>query len=66
VDLPGGDPEQMYHSLNGVLKKLPDDTTLYPGHDYADRPSSTLGEEKQENPYLRIPNLLSWLAMMGT
>ncbi len=32
TDLPGGDPEQMYESLNQRLAKVPDDTVLYPGH----------------------------------
>ncbi|MFO0984419.1 MAG: MBL fold metallo-hydrolase [Planctomycetota bacterium] len=55
VDLPGSDPEQMYHSLTSVLNKLPDDTVLYPGHDYADKPTSTLGAEKRENPTCACP-----------
>jgi hydroxyacylglutathione hydrolase len=65
VDLPGADPEQMYQSLTQKLAKLPDDVTLYPGHDYADRPTSTLGEEKANNYYLRVPTLAAWLRLMG-
>ena len=65
VDLPGGDPEEMYRSLTERLAKLPDDVVLYPGHDYADRPTSTLGEERQSNHYLRVSTLEDWLRLMG-
>ncbi|RMG48514.1 MAG: MBL fold metallo-hydrolase [Acidobacteria bacterium] len=64
VDLPGGDPEKMYESLTQKLAKLPDETILYPGHDYADKPTSTIGEEKQNNYYLRIKSLDEWLRLM--
>jgi hydroxyacylglutathione hydrolase len=65
VDLPGGDPSQMYYSLTQVLAKLPDETLLYPGHNYSPKPVSTIGEEKVENRYLRVPNLETWKLLMG-
>ncbi|MFP5260319.1 MAG: MBL fold metallo-hydrolase [Blastocatellia bacterium] len=65
VDLPGGDPSQMYYSLTQVLAKLPDETLLYPGHNYSPKPVSTIGEEKVENHYLRVPNLEMWKLFMG-
>ena len=65
VDLPGSDPEAMYHSLTQVLAKLPAATKLYPGHDYASRPVSTIGDEQQENHYLRIRSLEDWRSLMG-
>lgn len=65
VDLPGSDPTQMYYSLTQVLAKLPDETLLYPGHDYSSKPVSTIGDEKRENYYLKIPNLESWKLLMG-
>ncbi|MBX3024918.1 MBL fold metallo-hydrolase [bacterium] len=65
VDLPGSDPAQMYDSLVNKLKALPDDTVLYPGHDYADRPRSTMGEEKRRNLYLRFERLEDFMGMMG-
>jgi glyoxylase-like metal-dependent hydrolase (beta-lactamase superfamily II) len=65
VDLPGGDPEAMYDSLVNKLAKLPDDTLLYPGHFYAAEPSSTIGEQKRRNPYLRAARLEDFLAFMG-
>lgn len=65
VDLPGSDPEQMYESLTQKLAKLPDDVVLFPGHDYGDRPSAPLGEEKQTNVYLKPRSLDDWLRLRG-
>lgn len=60
-DLPGGNPEQMYESLHQTLMKLKDETILYPGHNYAEKTSSTMGEEKKENPYLVKESLQEFL-----
>jgi len=65
VDLPGSNVEDMYHSLTGVLAALPDDTILLPGHNYADRPRSTIGDEKRSNLMMRFANLKDFLAMMS-
>ncbi len=65
VDLPGGDPEAMYDSLKNRLGALPDETLLFPGHFYAAEPSSTLGEQKRKNPYLRAARLEDFLSFMG-
>ena len=65
VDLPGGDPEALYDSLHNQLGKLPDETLLYPGHLYSADPSSTLGEQKRTNPYLRATRLEDFLGFMG-
>lgn len=51
-DLPGGDTRQLYDSLHKKLKKLSDDIEVFPGHDYGDRPSSSIGHEKKTNPTL--------------
>jgi hydroxyacylglutathione hydrolase len=64
VDLPGADPEAMYGSLK-ALAGLPEDTLLYPGHFYASEPSSTIGEQKRTNPYLRVSRLEDFLSFMG-
>ncbi len=53
TDLPGGDPVEMHRSLTERLGRLPDDTVLLPGHNYAG-PDSTLGAEKRDNPYLQM------------
>lgn len=50
-DLEGGDPQAMFDSLHRVLGSLPDETKVYPGHDYGDRPISSLAHEKATNPY---------------
>ena len=65
VDLPGGDPETMYHTLTGKLAKLPTDTILYPGHHYGPTETSTIGEELQQNVYLQMKSLDDWRRMMG-
>lgn len=51
-DLEGSDPDIMYHTLYEIFAKLPDNTVIYPGHDYGDTPTSTVKREKEENPYL--------------
>ncbi len=65
VDLPGSDPAQMYDSLHNKLKKLPDDTILYPGHHYSSAPHGEMGEQKRRNPYLRVATLDDFLMFMG-
>ena len=65
VDLPGSNPEAMYESLQGTLKKLPDETLLFPGHLYSADAQSTMGEQKQTNPFLRVTSLESFLSFMG-
>ena len=66
VDLPGWNPEEMYRTLNQKLKVLDDDTILYPGHNYADRPNSTIGEQKRTNPYLKYTSLSQFLGTIGS
>lgn len=63
-DLPNSDPEALFHSL-ASLKQLDDDTLVLPGHHYGDRPTSTIADEKRYNPYLRIPDVQTWLRMLG-
>ena len=65
VDLPGSDPEAMYRSLNETLRKLPDETLVFPGHLYSRDPQGTLGFEKQTNPFLRVSSLEQFLTFMG-
>ena len=64
TDLPGSDPTEMYYSLTQRLYKLPDETILFPGHNYGG-PSSTLGDEKRGNPFMRFPSLGEFLRIMG-
>ncbi len=52
TDLPGGSITQLIASLENKIMPLADDTRIWPGHDYGDVPTSTLGQEKETNPYL--------------
>ena len=52
-DLPGGNYFQMMSSIKEKLLVLPEDTIVFPGHDYGDRPTSTIGREKRENPFIQ-------------
>lgn len=51
VDLPGGDIDSMWKTLQ-KLKSMADDLDVHPGHDYGSMPHSTLEYEKEHNPYL--------------
>ena len=62
-DFEGGNPEDMYFSLVKRLGALPSKTTLYPGHNYADVPTSTMGDERQKNPYLLCDSLDNFLKL---
>ena len=64
-DLPGGDPAQLYESLNVKLKALDEATAVYPGHNYADRPTSTIGDEKRTNPFMQVPSREAFLRAIG-
>ena len=48
----GSDARDEYRSLHNKLMTLPPDTRVWPGHDYGVRPSSTIGDEKKENPFI--------------
>ncbi|HLF17889.1 MAG TPA: MBL fold metallo-hydrolase [Candidatus Omnitrophota bacterium] len=52
-DLPGGSAKMMYRSLYQIILKLPDDTLIFPGHNYGPLPFATLAEQKKTNPYLQ-------------
>lgn len=64
TDLPGSDPSEMYYSLTQRLAALPDDTVLFPGHNYGG-PASTIGDEKRQNPFMRFSSLGDFLRVMG-
>ncbi|KMP12092.1 beta-lactamase [Candidatus Nitromaritima sp. SCGC AAA799-C22] len=65
VDLPGGDSEEMYHTLTRRLAKIQDEIVLYPGHNYGGKPSAPMGNVRETNSYLQIQRLEDWLAIMG-
>ena len=53
-DLSGGDPEQMYVTLKDLAQRLPAQTVIHPGHNYARQDSSTIGEQVEGNPFLHF------------
>jgi glyoxylase-like metal-dependent hydrolase (beta-lactamase superfamily II) len=52
TDFMGGSPSDLFDTMRR-FEALPDATVVHPGHDYVDRPVTTIGEEKAENPLLR-------------
>lgn len=64
VDLRGSSPEKMFESLRQI-SKLPDDTVIWPGHDYGNHVSASLKDEKIKNPYLKLDSFDDFLHLMG-
>ncbi len=64
VDLPGGDSEEMFHTLHNRLGSLPADTVLFPGHNYGGA-SADMGSVRQQNAFLRVPDLATWKRLRG-
>jgi len=62
ADLPGSDPQALYASLMR-LADCPPQTRVYPGHDYGPQPVSTIAWERANNPYLRCPDLDTFLRL---
>ncbi len=57
----GQQAHEEYHSLHEKLMILPENTRVFPGHDYGTAPQSTIGEEKKTNPFLTQPDLDSFI-----
>ncbi len=53
TDFPGGSWRMLSRSIREKLFSLPNDTVVMPGHNYGSTPSSTIGHEKEHNPYLK-------------
>ena len=51
----------MYASLTQKLMQLDERTLVFPGHNYAQKPYSTIGDEKRSNPYLQFQSLQDFL-----
>ena len=56
ADLEFSNVEDLFKSLQKI-KKLPDDTKIFPGHDYGKKPWSTIKDEKKNNPYFKVKTL---------
>ena len=55
-----------YHSLHDKLMALPDNTRVYPGHDYGVMPESTILRERQTNPFLTQPDFEAFVHLKAT
>lgn len=62
TDFPGGDAPTLYRSLRKIAA-LPEETRVYPGHDYGRTPTSTVGWERDENPYLKAGSVEEFVAL---
>ncbi len=65
TDLPGGDPEELYHSLTTRLAKVPDDAILFPGHLYSPEPSQSMGDTRALNVVYKPKTVEQWMMMFG-
>ena len=65
TDFQNGDPGDQYDSLFGKLLTLPDDTLVYPAHDYDGRTSSSIGEERRHNPRLQVASRQAYIDQMN-
>lgn len=66
TDFQNGDPRAQYHSIFNKLLKLPEDTLLFPAHDYKGETVSTIGEEKAFNPRLQVKSVDEYAALMNS
>lgn len=57
------DARMEWRSLQRLLTLVPDEATVWPGHDYGARPSSTIGLEKRTNPFLRCADEAAFLTL---
>ena len=64
TDLPGSNPEDMYHSLQ-KLAALPSSTVVYPGHRYSQPSSATMESIRDDNYVFRPNSAEQWLQMFG-
>ena len=64
TDFQNGNAKDSYNSIFNRLLKLPDDTLLYPAHDYKGEKVSTIGKEKKFNPRLQVNNVDEYVEIM--
>jgi glyoxylase-like metal-dependent hydrolase (beta-lactamase superfamily II)/rhodanese-related sulfurtransferase len=65
TDFQNGDPRAQYDSLFNKLLRLPEDTLVYPAHDYKGEQVSTIGEERAFNPRLQVKSVDEYVALMN-
>ena len=65
TDFQNGNPKDSYNSIFNKLLKLPEDTLVYPAHDYKGETVSTIGEEKNFNPRLQVKSIDEYVEIMN-
>jgi rhodanese-related sulfurtransferase len=65
TDFQNGNPRAQYESIFGKLLKLPDETLIFPAHDYKGDTVSTIGEEKAFNPRLQVKSVDEYMDLMN-
>jgi sulfur dioxygenase len=65
TDFQNGDPRAQYDSIFNKLLRLPDDTLVFPAHDYKGDTVSTIGEEKAFNPRLQVKSVDDYVSLMN-
>jgi len=66
TDFQNGDARMQYESLFGKLLRLPEETLVFPAHDYKGDTVSTIGEEKRCNPRLQVKSIDDYVALMAS
>src|SRR5881392_1407876 len=64
TDFQNGDARAQYESIFNKLLRLPDDTMVFPAHDYKGETVSTIGEEKRFNPRLQVKSMDEYVDIM--
>ena len=65
TDFQNGNPIDQYHSLFNRILKLPEKTFVYPAHDYKGKKVSTIGDEKKNNPRLKVNSVDQYADIMN-
>ena len=65
TDFQNGDPAAQYDSLFNKLLRLPENTLVYPAHDYNGMTVSTIGEEQRYNPRLQVNSMQAYIELMN-
>ncbi len=66
TDFQNGDPRSQYDSIFNRLLRLPEETLVFPAHDYKGDTVSTIGEEKRYNPRLQVKSIDEYVALMNS
>jgi len=65
TDFQNGNSKDAYNSIFNKLLKLPEETLLYPAHDYNGEKVSTIGKEKKHNPRLQVSSVNEYIDIMN-